>query len=362
MKLSFRFLMVPLFLALVFAVPAPMAWGKAQSFWGFVGVNGGYGGLSADTIGEDDKNGFEFNIKGLGSLYTENWVYDLGIGWLHSRFESTDSIDPQFTVISRAGFIEFSPRYRVGPRWQLGAVGQFLFGTDVTLSQNVGTNSTAFRAGARMDYEIPAGTSRVRIGAQALTDLDVSDRQVFWVQLDLQLGFRFWGDPSPDPSREIRPEEPVRESPVQIVSESSVLLSLDEREIAILFDTNKSKLKKGFKTFLGDLAAYLNKNTGEWEDLAIEGHADQRGPNDFNIRLSLDRARSVQNELIAQKVGVHRMQVRGFGSSRPAVNEMNPTAWRANRRVEIQFFGVRAPETFSKEIADLWYKHFPEAK
>jgi outer membrane protein OmpA-like peptidoglycan-associated protein len=72
----------------------------------------------------------------------------------------------------------------------------------------------------------------------------------------------------------------------------------------------------------------------EYTHVSVEGHADERGPEDFNRKLSEDRARSVLEFMVKQGIARDRLSAQGFGASRPLVDKKNEYAWLLNRRVE----------------------------
>jgi outer membrane protein OmpA-like peptidoglycan-associated protein len=72
----------------------------------------------------------------------------------------------------------------------------------------------------------------------------------------------------------------------------------------------------------------------EYTHISVEGHADERGPEDFNRKLSEDRARSVLEFMVKQGIARERLSSQGFGASRPLVDKKNEYAWLLNRRVE----------------------------
>jgi outer membrane protein OmpA-like peptidoglycan-associated protein len=72
----------------------------------------------------------------------------------------------------------------------------------------------------------------------------------------------------------------------------------------------------------------------EYTHISVEGHADERGAEDFNRKLSDDRARSVLEFMVKQGIARERLSSQGFGSSRPLVDKKNEYAWLLNRRVE----------------------------
>ncbi len=65
----------------------------------------------------------------------------------------------------------------------------------------------------------------------------------------------------------------------------------------------------------------------------ISGHTDSRASDEYNMRLSLNRANSVA--AIAQKSGARISDVRGYGERMPAAANNSAAGMAKNRRVEI---------------------------
>ncbi len=65
----------------------------------------------------------------------------------------------------------------------------------------------------------------------------------------------------------------------------------------------------------------------------IAGHTDSRASDDYNMRLSLNRANAVA--AVAQKAGVRIADVRGYGERLPRASNRTASGMRQNRRVEI---------------------------
>ena len=66
----------------------------------------------------------------------------------------------------------------------------------------------------------------------------------------------------------------------------------------------------------------------------ITGHTDARGAEAWNLQLSLMRARSVADYLVAAGVGVERLRVDGKGSANPVADNNTEIGRRMNRRIE----------------------------
>jgi outer membrane protein OmpA-like peptidoglycan-associated protein len=66
----------------------------------------------------------------------------------------------------------------------------------------------------------------------------------------------------------------------------------------------------------------------------VEGHTDDTGPRETNMRLSEARAAAVKQHLISKGVSPQRLSSKGYGPDKPLINETTPTARAKNRRVE----------------------------
>lgn len=116
-------------------------------------------------------------------------------------------------------------------------------------------------------------------------------------------------------------------------------LQKDAEEVAPLTYKIKEKVLFAFDKFdLDDEAmATVDKVAGlmaEYPDtlLALEGHTDKWGPEEYNQTLSENRANAVKDALIAKGVSAERIvSVKGFGKTQLIPNVTN----RENRRVLI---------------------------
>lgn len=71
--------------------------------------------------------------------------------------------------------------------------------------------------------------------------------------------------------------------------------------------------------------------------LIIEGYTDNRGSEQLNDRLSLQRAKSVQQALVADGLNATRIRTRGLGSADPIADNDTREGRDKNRRVEVVF-------------------------
>ncbi|MEZ5945657.1 MAG: OmpA family protein [Hyphomonas sp.] len=68
--------------------------------------------------------------------------------------------------------------------------------------------------------------------------------------------------------------------------------------------------------------------------IAIEGHTDSRGSDDYNLQLSQERADAVKQYLADRGVDVSAISATGYGETRPIDPAENPAAWAKNRRTQ----------------------------
>jgi outer membrane protein OmpA-like peptidoglycan-associated protein len=101
----------------------------------------------------------------------------------------------------------------------------------------------------------------------------------------------------------------------------------------IFFETAKAIIKPISYPTLDDVAETLKANP-QLVLIEIQGHADERGDDDFNMRLTDDRAHAVQAYLVGKGVAAERLRARGYGETMPRCHAHGEPCWSRNRRVE----------------------------
>lgn len=103
---------------------------------------------------------------------------------------------------------------------------------------------------------------------------------------------------------------------------------------SIHFDFESAKIKPESFRYLNALTEYLKKSpTLRFE---IIGHTDMHGTDEFNDKLSLDRAQAVKNYLTAKGLDEKRFTVKGAGKRQPKVKGTGPGPDEQNRRTEFR--------------------------
>ena len=104
----------------------------------------------------------------------------------------------------------------------------------------------------------------------------------------------------------------------------------------IHFDFDKYVLTPQAMMILDDKAAYLREHSGV--RVLVEGHADERGSNEYNLALGDRRANSAKNYLVKSGVAESRITTISYGEEQPLCRQQNESCWSRNRRGQ---FSVR---------------------
>lgn len=114
-----------------------------------------------------------------------------------------------------------------------------------------------------------------------------------------------------------------------------------------LFDFDTATLRAGAETELAELLAAI-KAQDDSSTFLVTGYTDRLGSDGYNRRLSLARAQTVRDYLVAGGIGAERISAHGHGSSRAlaACSDTLPrheliACLQPDRRVEVSVTGVK---------------------
>ncbi len=133
-------------------------------------------------------------------------------------------------------------------------------------------------------------------------------------------------EPAPDTGSEFSqgdpPEEPVRDTrPTEV------------RLGTAYFDFDRSEIRDDMRDVLKANAEALKASDAV---AVIEGHADERGSEEYNLALGERRAEAVRRYLSALGVSDSQMRIVSYGESKPAAMGHDESAWSLNRRAEFR--------------------------
>jgi outer membrane protein OmpA-like peptidoglycan-associated protein len=105
----------------------------------------------------------------------------------------------------------------------------------------------------------------------------------------------------------------------------------------LLFEYNSAEIKGGASSELEALIRYMENN--ENKSVRLESHTDCRGTADYNMLLSIRRAEGARSYMIARGVEASRIDIKGFGETRPLNGCSDRVACKeiehqVNRRIE----------------------------
>ena len=110
-------------------------------------------------------------------------------------------------------------------------------------------------------------------------------------------------------------------------------IALNSYAKTILFDVDKSTIKKQSDVVLNDIIAIMKEYPTA--KFLIEGHCDGYGSVELNDKLSNARAAAVENYLQENGIADDRLSSKGFGKSNPLYTNKTREGRAGNRRVEI---------------------------
>lgn len=103
----------------------------------------------------------------------------------------------------------------------------------------------------------------------------------------------------------------------------------------VYFDFDRYNIRDDQKPELRENAEAIIANP-DWGTIVLEGHADERGSDEYNLALGERRASSVRRYLVDLGVPSTRVTTVSYGEAKPAVQGHDESAWRWNRRVEFR--------------------------
>jgi outer membrane protein OmpA-like peptidoglycan-associated protein len=112
----------------------------------------------------------------------------------------------------------------------------------------------------------------------------------------------------------------------------------------VLFDTAKFTLSPEAREKLAKVAGIVAGHPGL--RLAVEGHTDNVGGDDYNQKLSEQRASAVHDYLTQQGMQADWVSTKGFGKTQPVASNETASGRQQNRRVELVISG----DIIGKEI------------
>jgi outer membrane protein OmpA-like peptidoglycan-associated protein len=113
----------------------------------------------------------------------------------------------------------------------------------------------------------------------------------------------------------------------------------------IFFDFDKATLRTTSNVELRNLVRFMNKYPGV--SVEISGYTDSKGTEDYNMKLSQNRAQAVVTYLLGKGIATDRMTAKGYGENNPDASNQkadgsdDPAGRQLNRRVELKVTSIK---------------------
>jgi len=106
----------------------------------------------------------------------------------------------------------------------------------------------------------------------------------------------------------------------------------------IYFDFDKSTIRPDAAATLDRKIPWLQANPGM--RIRIEGNADERGSDEYNLALGQRRAASAKRYLVDHGIAADRFDLVSYGEERPVCTEHNEACWQQNRRDDFRIVTI----------------------
>jgi OmpA-OmpF porin, OOP family len=138
--------------------------------------------------------------------------------------------------------------------------------------------------------------------------------------------------PPAAPAAPAKPAEPAKPAPQSV--RQSVVIQADA-----LFDFDKSVLRPDGKKSIDEALAKIQGT--DLEMVIATGHTDSVGTDQYNQRLSERRAQAVKDYLVSKGIPASKVTTIGKGETQPVATNKTKEGRQKNRRVDIEFKGVK---------------------
>lgn len=132
--------------------------------------------------------------------------------------------------------------------------------------------------------------------------------------------------------------EPVKITETKVVPQEVKIIEEEKSlrvrlQSQVLFETGKWELLPHGKNTLLNVVELLKSYPDN--KIVVEGHTDSVGSEEYNMKLSYNRANAVKNFLVENGISEERIELKAYGETKPIASNKTKTGRALNRRVEI---------------------------
>lgn len=276
---------------------------------------------------EGDQNietGLTFGLRG-GYNFTRNWGLEGVLGFTPTEQKRNDS-DVDATTYRLEGLYHFMPEKDLVPFLALGVGG-------ITIdSEGSGVKDRTdgiITAGGGLKYFI---NDAFAVRGDGRYILDLSHTLSNW-EYTVGLSFMFGGEKPAAKAVASTPEPQAEPAPVIMAAEPRPDLMKYCTDLKIEFDIDKADIRPQYQDEVKRVADFMKQYPST--TAVIEGHTDDVGGYDYNMKLSQRRAEAVVNSLV-DNFGIDRsrLSAKGYGKTQPITTNVTEAGKQQNRRIQ----------------------------
>ena len=102
----------------------------------------------------------------------------------------------------------------------------------------------------------------------------------------------------------------------------------------VLFDYDKFNIREDMRPVLKANAKWLQDNSNV--SVSVQGHADERGTNEYNLALGERRAQATKRYLVSLGISKSRLSTISYGEERSVCSEKAESCYSKNRRSQFE--------------------------
>lgn len=104
-----------------------------------------------------------------------------------------------------------------------------------------------------------------------------------------------------------------------------------------LFDYDKATIRDDASTVLKSDVGVIRDILANYpnQKLLVEGNADERGSEEYNLALGDRRARAAQEFLVSMGIPAAQLSLVSYGKERPICTDKTENCWQRNRRAHV---------------------------
>ncbi len=151
---------------------------------------------------------------------------------------------------------------------------------------------------------------------------------------------------SPSPQTEAATTEPGMIQQARESNPASSLEAMRGGEVPssgplqeVRYDFDRYDLRSDAREILKANANWMKANPSV--RVQIEGHADERGTNEYNLALGAKRAHSSKDYLVSLGISAERLSTVSYGEELPVCKDKTEGCWQNNRRARFVIITAR---------------------